>query len=120
MAPASNRSVTRIAEQAISGKDYSLHLGAEPQCLIQPPHNLVTGAQTLAISKLEAVALEGELRAHCHSDKLRAKICDRCAAGATPPAPASLSGGFGIPKVLAKLMPSDNYCNPAPREERTA
>jgi phosphate-selective porin OprO/OprP len=40
--------VARVAGQIVSGKDYSLHLDA--QWLIQPPHNLVTGAQTLTLS----------------------------------------------------------------------
>ena len=42
--------VARVAGQIVSGKDYSLHLGADAQWLIQPPHNLVTGAQTLTLS----------------------------------------------------------------------
>jgi phosphate-selective porin OprO/OprP len=43
-------SVARIAGQAISGKDYSLHLGADAEWLIKPPHNLVAGSQTLTLS----------------------------------------------------------------------
>ncbi len=42
--------VARAAGQIVSGKDYSLHLGGDAQWLIQPPHNLVTGAQTLTLS----------------------------------------------------------------------
>ena len=34
----------------MSGKDYSLHLGGDAQWLIQPPRNLVTGAQTVTLS----------------------------------------------------------------------
>jgi phosphate-selective porin OprO/OprP len=40
----------RIAGQVISGSDYSLHLGADAEFLIQPPHNLVTNAQSLTLS----------------------------------------------------------------------
>ncbi len=40
----------RAAGQILSGKDYSLHLGGDAQFLIQPPHNLVAGSQTLALS----------------------------------------------------------------------
>jgi phosphate-selective porin OprO/OprP len=46
----------RVAGQIVSGKDYSLHLGADAQFLIDPPHNLVTKAQTLTFSE------RGELR----------------------------------------------------------
>jgi phosphate-selective porin OprO/OprP len=46
----------RVAGQVVSGKDYSLHLGADAQFLIHPPHNLVTKAQTLTFSE------RGELR----------------------------------------------------------
>jgi len=46
----------RVAGQVVSGKDYSLHLGADAQFLIDPPHNLVTRAQTLTFSE------RGELR----------------------------------------------------------
>ena len=42
--------VARVAGQIVSGKDYSLHLGADAQWLIQPPRNLVTGAQTVTLS----------------------------------------------------------------------
>jgi phosphate-selective porin OprO/OprP len=42
--------VARVAGQVVSGKDYSLHLGADAQWLIQPPRNLVTQAQTVTLS----------------------------------------------------------------------
>jgi phosphate-selective porin OprO and OprP len=42
--------VARVAGQIVSGKDYSLHLGADAQWLIQPPRNLVTQAQTVKLS----------------------------------------------------------------------
>lgn len=42
--------VARAAGQVISGSDYSVHLGGDAEFLIQPPHNLVTGAQTLTLS----------------------------------------------------------------------
>jgi phosphate-selective porin OprO/OprP len=42
--------VARVAGQPISGKDYSLHIGADAQWLIQPPRNLVTLAQTVTLS----------------------------------------------------------------------
>ncbi len=48
--------VARVAGQIVSGKDYSLHLGADAEFLIHPPHNLVTIAQTLTLSE------RGELR----------------------------------------------------------
>ena len=40
----------RVAGQVVSGKDYSLHLGADAQFLIDPPHNLVTKTQTLTFA----------------------------------------------------------------------
>lgn len=42
--------VARAAGQIASGRDYSVHLGADAEWLIQPPRNLVTGAQTIALS----------------------------------------------------------------------
>ena len=42
--------VARVAGQIVSGKDYSVHLGGDAEWLIQPPRNLVTGAQTLTLS----------------------------------------------------------------------
>jgi phosphate-selective porin OprO/OprP len=43
-------SVVRIAGNPISGNGYSVHIGADAEWLIQPPRNLVTQAQTLALS----------------------------------------------------------------------
>lgn len=40
----------RVAGQVVSGKDYSLHLGADVEFLIKPPHNLVANTQTLTLS----------------------------------------------------------------------
>jgi phosphate-selective porin OprO/OprP len=40
----------RVAGQVVSGNDYSLHIGGEAEFLIDPPHNLVTQAQTLTLS----------------------------------------------------------------------
>src|SRR6266404_3821086 len=40
----------RVAGQVVNGKDYSLHIGGDAEFLIDPPHNLVTGAQTLTLS----------------------------------------------------------------------
>ncbi len=42
--------VARAAGQVVSGKDYSLHIGADAQWLIQPPHNLIANTQTLTLS----------------------------------------------------------------------
>jgi phosphate-selective porin OprO and OprP len=42
--------IARIAGNPISGKDYSFHIGADAEWLIQPPRNLVTQAQTLTLS----------------------------------------------------------------------
>ncbi|WFU38169.1 OprO/OprP family phosphate-selective porin [Bradyrhizobium sp. CB82] len=42
--------VARVAGQLVSGRDYSVHLGADAQWLIQPPRNMITGAQTLTLS----------------------------------------------------------------------
>ncbi len=42
--------VARAAGQILSDKDYSLHLGGDAQFLIQPPHNLIAGSQTLTLS----------------------------------------------------------------------
>jgi phosphate-selective porin OprO/OprP len=50
--------VARVAGQAISGKDYSLHLGADAEWLIQPPRNLVTFAQTLTLSDRPELRLD--------------------------------------------------------------
>ncbi|QPF94438.1 OprO/OprP family phosphate-selective porin [Bradyrhizobium commune] len=40
----------RVAGQVVSGNDYSVHLGADAQWLIQPPRNLVANTQTLTLS----------------------------------------------------------------------
>jgi phosphate-selective porin OprO/OprP len=42
--------VARAAGQVISGNNYSLHLGGDAEFLIKPPHNNITGTQTLALS----------------------------------------------------------------------
>jgi phosphate-selective porin OprO/OprP len=42
--------VARAAGQIVSGKDYSLHIGGDAQWLIQPPHNLIAGTQTLTLN----------------------------------------------------------------------
>jgi phosphate-selective porin OprO/OprP len=42
--------VARVAGQVVSGKDYSLHLGADAEFLITPPKNQITAAQTLTLS----------------------------------------------------------------------
>jgi phosphate-selective porin OprO and OprP len=43
-------SVARVAGQILSGRDYSLHIGGDAEWLIQPPHNLIAGTQTLTLS----------------------------------------------------------------------
>ncbi|SHL77517.1 phosphate-selective porin OprO and OprP [Bradyrhizobium lablabi] len=42
--------VARVAGQVVSGNDYSLHIGGDAQWLLQPPHNLIAGTQTLTLS----------------------------------------------------------------------
>src|SRR5260370_26963569 len=42
--------VARVAGQVVSGKDYSLHIGADAQWLIRPPKNLIAGTQTLTLN----------------------------------------------------------------------
>ncbi|KWV60783.1 porin [Bradyrhizobium macuxiense] len=42
--------VIRVVGNPISGRDYSVHIGADAEWLIQPPRNLVTQAQTLTLS----------------------------------------------------------------------
>jgi len=42
--------VARIAGNPISGHDYSVHIGADAEWLIQPARNLVTQAQTVTLS----------------------------------------------------------------------
>jgi phosphate-selective porin OprO/OprP len=50
--------VARAAGQIVSGKDYSLHLGADAQFLIQPAHNLIANTQTLALSDRPELRLD--------------------------------------------------------------
>ncbi len=40
----------RAAGQIVSAKDYSLHIGGDAQWLLQPPHNLIAGTQTLTLN----------------------------------------------------------------------
>ena len=42
--------VARIAGQVVSGPNYSFHLGADAGFLLIPPHNKITGAETLTFS----------------------------------------------------------------------
>ncbi len=42
--------VARVAGKSISGKDYSVHIGADAEWLIQPPRNLIANTQTLTLS----------------------------------------------------------------------
>jgi phosphate-selective porin OprO/OprP len=48
----------RVAGQVVSGKDYSLHIGGDAQWLIQPPHNLIAGTQTLTLSDRPEVRID--------------------------------------------------------------
>jgi phosphate-selective porin OprO and OprP len=50
--------VARVAGQIVSGKDYSLHVGGDAQWLIQPPHNLIAGTQTLTLSDRPEVRID--------------------------------------------------------------
>ena len=50
--------VARVAGNPISGKDYSVHIGADAQWLIQPPRNLVTQAQTVTLSDRPELRLD--------------------------------------------------------------
>jgi phosphate-selective porin OprO/OprP len=50
--------VARVAGNPISGKDYSLHIGADAQWLIQPARNLVTQAQTVTLSDRPELRLD--------------------------------------------------------------
>jgi phosphate-selective porin OprO and OprP len=43
--------VARIAGQVLSGNNYSFHLGADAGFLLIPPHNKITGAQTLTFTE---------------------------------------------------------------------
>jgi phosphate-selective porin OprO and OprP len=40
----------RVAGQVFSTNDYTLHIGGDAEWLIRPPHNLVTGAQTVTLN----------------------------------------------------------------------
>jgi phosphate-selective porin OprO/OprP len=42
--------ILRAAGQIVTGSDYSLHLGADAEFLIKPPHNNITNAQTLTLA----------------------------------------------------------------------
>jgi len=42
--------VARVAGQIVSGANYSIHLGADAGFLLIPPHNKITGAETLTFS----------------------------------------------------------------------
>lgn len=50
--------VARVAGQVVSGKDYSLHIGGDAEWLIQPPHNLIAGTQTLTLSDRPEVRID--------------------------------------------------------------
>jgi phosphate-selective porin OprO/OprP len=50
--------VARAAGQIVSGKDYSLHIGGDAEWLIQPPHNLIAGTQTLTLSDRPEVRID--------------------------------------------------------------
>jgi phosphate-selective porin OprO and OprP len=49
---------TRVAGQVVSGKDYSLHIGADAEFLTNPSRNQVTGAQTLTLSDRPELRLD--------------------------------------------------------------
>jgi phosphate-selective porin OprO/OprP len=50
--------IARAAGQIVSGKDYSLHVGGDAEWLIQPPHNLIAGTQTLTLSDRPEVRID--------------------------------------------------------------
>jgi phosphate-selective porin OprO and OprP len=50
--------IARAAGQIVSGKDYSLHIGGDAQWLLQPPHNLIAGTQTLTLSDRPEVRID--------------------------------------------------------------
>src|ERR1700676_3714471 len=50
--------IARVAGQIVSGKDYSLHIGGDAEWLIQPPHNLIAGTQTLTLSDRPEVRID--------------------------------------------------------------
>ena len=51
-------SIARVAGQIVSGNDYSLHIGGDAEWLIQPPHNLIAGTQTLTLSDRPELRLD--------------------------------------------------------------
>jgi phosphate-selective porin OprO/OprP len=48
----------RVAGQLVSGNDYSLHLGADAEFLIKPPHNLVDDSFALKLSDRPALRID--------------------------------------------------------------
>jgi phosphate-selective porin OprO and OprP len=50
--------VARVAGNPISGKDYSAHIGADAQWLIQPPRNLIANTQTVTLSDRPELRLD--------------------------------------------------------------
>jgi phosphate-selective porin OprO/OprP len=50
--------IARVAGQIASGQDYSLHIGGDAEWLIQPPHNLIAGTQTLTLSDRPEVRID--------------------------------------------------------------
>jgi len=50
--------VARVAGNPISGKDYSVHIGADAQWLIQPPRNLIANTQTVTLSDRPELRLD--------------------------------------------------------------
>src|SRR5229473_2401757 len=50
--------IARAAGQIVSGKDYSLHIGGDAEWLLQPPHNLIAGTQTLTLSDRPEVRID--------------------------------------------------------------
>src|SRR5882762_3715660 len=50
--------IARAAGQIVSGKDYSLQIAGNGQWLIQPPHNLIAGTQTLTLSSRSEMRID--------------------------------------------------------------
>ncbi|SFI29887.1 OprO/OprP family phosphate-selective porin [Bradyrhizobium sp. Gha] len=50
--------VARVAGNPISGKEYSVHIGADAQWLIQPPRNLIANTQTVTLSDRPELRLD--------------------------------------------------------------
>ncbi|MGY3076872.1 phosphate-selective porin OprO/OprP [Bradyrhizobium sp. LM6.10] len=50
--------VARVAGQVVSGKDYSIHLGADAEWLIQPQRNLFANTQTVTLSDRPELRLD--------------------------------------------------------------